>query len=141
MKVPRRRLQGGVLAWQSAGTNVPGKRPEAVCDGVDRAWILQRDDRDAHPSAPHWRAFDQVRSTRQTTPVAVAGALLVGTTQYGPSLLSPRNGRVIDAVDLGSGFAEAATAFGGHTYLLSNLGTIFGVVVEPRVDRTPSLAD
>jgi hypothetical protein len=48
---------------------------------------------------------------------------------------------VIDAIDLGSGFAEAPTAFGDHAYLMSNLGTILGVVVEPPVDRTPSLAD
>jgi outer membrane protein assembly factor BamB len=83
-----------------------------------------------------WRI--QIPEGGITAPVAVAGALLVGTTQYGLFLLSPRNGRVIDAIDLDSGFAEAATAFGNHAYLISNLGTVLGVVVEPPVDRTPS---
>ncbi len=84
-----------------------------------------------------WRI--QIPEGGMTSPVAVAGAILVGTTQYGLFLLSPRNGRVIDAVDLGSGFAEAPAAFGDRAYLMSNLGTLLGVAIEPPVDRTPSV--
>jgi outer membrane protein assembly factor BamB len=66
-----------------------------------------------------------------TAPVALAGALLVGTTRYGAFLLSPVNGRPIDGIDLGSGFSQTPAAFGNRAYLLSNGGTLLGVQVEP----------
>jgi outer membrane protein assembly factor BamB len=70
-----------------------------------------------------------------TEPVPLAGALLVGTTRYGAFLLSPRDGRPIDGLDLGSGFSQNPAAFGVHGYLLSNGGTMVGVeVASPRVE-------
>ncbi len=70
-----------------------------------------------------------------TAPVPVAGALLVGTTRYGLFLLSPRNGRVIDGIDLDSGFAQTPSAFGNRAYAMSNAGTFLGLQVEPPVER------
>jgi outer membrane protein assembly factor BamB len=70
-----------------------------------------------------------------TAPVAVAGALLVGTTQYGAFLLSPVNGRPIDGIDLGTGFSQTPAAFGDRAYLLSNGGTIVGLEVVPPIVR------
>jgi outer membrane protein assembly factor BamB len=64
-----------------------------------------------------------------TAPVAVAGALLVGTTRYGAFLLSPLDGRPIDGIDLGSGFSQTPAAFGNRAYLLSNAGTFLGLEV------------
>ena len=66
-----------------------------------------------------------------TAPVALAGALLVGTTRYGAFLLSPINGRPIDGIDLGSGFSQSPAAFGNRAYVLSNSGTLLGLQVEP----------
>jgi outer membrane protein assembly factor BamB len=70
-----------------------------------------------------------------TPPVAVSGALIVGTTQYGLFLLSPRNGRVIDGIDLGTGFSETPGSFGDRAYTMSNAGTLLGVQIVPPVDR------
>lgn len=66
-----------------------------------------------------------------TAPVPVAGAILVGTTRYGLFLLSPRNGKVIDSIDPGTGFAQTPAAFGGRAYAMSNAGQLFGVAVTP----------
>ena len=82
-----------------------------------------------------WRI--QIPEGGMTAPAMLAGALLVGTTRYGLFLLSPRNGRVIDAIDLGSGFAGMPAAFGDRAYVMSNIGTLLGVSVEPPVERTP----
>jgi hypothetical protein len=71
-----------------------------------------------------------------TAPVAVAGALMVGTSRYGLFLLSPLNGRPIDALDLGTGFSQAAGAYGNRAFILSNQGTLLALHVDPPVDRT-----
>jgi outer membrane protein assembly factor BamB len=73
-----------------------------------------------------------------TAPAAINGALLLGTTDYGLFLLSPRNGKVIDAVDLGSGFAQTPSVYGAHAYLMSNAGTFLGVTVTPPVSGYPT---
>jgi len=66
-----------------------------------------------------------------TAPVAVAGALLVGTSRYGVFLLSPRNGRVIDGMDLGTGFSQTPAAFGARAYVMTNAGTFLGLAITP----------
>lgn len=69
-----------------------------------------------------------------TVPVAVAGALLFGTTRYGAFLLSPIDGRVIDGIDLGSGFSQTPAAYGNRAFLLSNQGTLVALQVESPLD-------
>ena len=64
-----------------------------------------------------------------SAPVPIAGAILVATTRYGLFLMSPRNGRVIDGVDLGTGIAQTPSAFGGRAYVVTNTGTLLGVAV------------
>jgi outer membrane protein assembly factor BamB len=71
-----------------------------------------------------------------TAPVAVAGAMLVGTSRYGLFLLAPRTGEVIDSVDLGTGFSSPPAVYGRRAYALSNGGTFLGLQVEP-----PTLRD
>ncbi len=66
-----------------------------------------------------------------TAPVQIAGAVLVGTTRYGLFLISPRNGKVIDAIDPGTGFAQTPAAFGGRAFAMSNAGTLYGVAITP----------
>jgi hypothetical protein len=44
---------------------------------------------------------------------------------------------VIDAVDLGSGFAGMPAAYGNRAYAMSNQGTLLGMAIEPPVDRSP----
>lgn len=76
-----------------------------------------------------------------TAPAQVAGALVVGTTRYGLFLLSPRNGRVIDGLDLGTGFAQTPAAYGRRVYAMSNGGTLLGVQIDVPIDRSPFVAD
>ena len=76
-----------------------------------------------------WR--NKVPEGGVTAPVPVAGGILVGTSRYGLFLLSPRNGRVIDGMDLGTGFAQTPAAFGQRAYAMTNAGTFLGIAIEP----------
>jgi outer membrane protein assembly factor BamB len=73
-----------------------------------------------------------------TAPVAWAGAVLVGTTRYGLFLLSPRNGKVIDGIDLGSGFAQTPGAYAGRAYVTSNAGSFLAIGLTPPLALTAS---
>lgn len=66
-----------------------------------------------------------------TAPVPMAGAILVGTTRYGLFLMSPRNGKVIDGIDVGTGFAMTPAAYASRAYVMTNQGTFLGVAVTP----------
>jgi outer membrane protein assembly factor BamB len=75
-----------------------------------------------------------------TAPTAIAGAILVGTSRYGLFMMSPRNGKVIDGIDLGTGFAMAPAAFAGRAYVISNAGTLIGVGVSPPLSPLKKVA-
>jgi outer membrane protein assembly factor BamB len=66
-----------------------------------------------------------------TAPAAMAGAILVGTTRYGLFLMSPRNGKVIDGIDLGTGFSQTPAVYGGRAFVMTNAGTLLGLEVSP----------
>src|SRR5262249_693382 len=68
-----------------------------------------------------------------TAPTQWAGAVLVGTTPYALFLLSPRNGKVIDGLDLGSGFSQTPAAYAGRAFVMSNAGTLLGLGLTPPV--------
>jgi outer membrane protein assembly factor BamB len=68
-----------------------------------------------------------------TAPTPMAGAILVGATRYGLFLISPRNGKVIDGIDLGTGFSQTPAAFAGRAYVMSNAGTLLGIGVSPPI--------
>jgi len=68
-----------------------------------------------------------------TAPMPIAGALIVGTTRYGLFLISPRNGKVIDGFDLGTGFSQTPAVFGNRAFAMSNHGTVVGIQVDPPV--------
>ena len=70
-----------------------------------------------------------------TAPTPVAGAIAVGTTQYGLFLLSPRDGRVIDGIDFGAGFAVTPASFGNRLYAMTNAGTLLGLGIDPPLGR------
>ena len=76
-----------------------------------------------------WR--NKVPEGGVTAPVAFAGAILVGTSRYGLFLMSPRNGKVIDGIDLGTGFAQTPAAYAGRAYVMTNAGTFLGIGLTP----------
>ncbi len=70
-----------------------------------------------------------------TAATPIAGALMVGTTHYGLFLMSPLDGRPIDGIDLGSGFAQSPAAYGSRGFIMSNQGTFLGIVVDDPLGR------
>lgn len=70
-----------------------------------------------------------------TAPVAAAGGIVIGTTHYGLFLISPIDGRVIDGINLESGFAMRPAAYGNRIYAMSNAGTFLGLGVDPPLGR------
>ncbi len=107
---------------------VPAKRVLIASSGVSGLWGL-----DPMTGRKLWRV--PVPEGGITAPAAIAGALLVGTTRYGLFLMSPINGRPIDGIDLGSGFAETPAAYGSRAYVLSNAGTFLGVKIDDPIGR------
>ena len=84
---------------------------------------------DAYTGRVVWR--NKLPEGGVTAPVPIAGAIMVGTSRYGLFLISPRNGKVIDGIDLGTGFAQTPSAFGGRAYAMTNAGTFLGISVAP----------
>ncbi len=70
-----------------------------------------------------------------TAPEPVAGAIAVGTTRYGLFLISPIDGRVIDGINLESGFAVTPAAYGNRLYAMTNSGTLLGLGIDPPLGR------
>ena len=104
------------------GPPVPSREILLASSGASGLWALE-------PATGRtlWRV--PIPEGGVTAPSPVAGALLVGTTNYGAFLLSPRDGRPIDGFDLGSGFSQAPATFGSRGYVLSNGGTLVGLQV------------
>ena len=55
--------------------------------------------------------------------------------------MSPTNGKVIDAFNLGSGFAQTPAAHGNRAYLLSNAGSFIGLQIEDPTARYAAARD
>ncbi|WP_394839170.1 PQQ-binding-like beta-propeller repeat protein [Pendulispora rubella] len=113
------------------GPTVPARKLLLASSGTTGLWGL-----DPTTGKMVWR--NDVPEGGVTAPVQVAGALLVGTTRYGLFLLSPRNGRVIDGFDMGTGVAQTPSAFGNRAYAMTNVGTLLGIQIDPPV-RAASL--
>ncbi len=111
---------GGPLA---GGPTVPAKKILLASSATTGLWGME-------PASGRqlWRI--PVPEGGITAPVQVGGAVVVGTTRYGLFLISPRNGRVIDGLDLGTGVAQTPAAYGDHAYAMTNHGIFLGIQVE-----------
>jgi outer membrane protein assembly factor BamB len=107
---------------------VPAKRILIASSGVSGLWGLE-----PGSGKKLWRV--PVPEGGITAAAPIAGALLVGTTHYGLFLMSPIDGRPIDGIDLGTGFAETPAAYGDRGFILSNAGTLLGVLVDDPLGR------
>jgi hypothetical protein len=107
---------------------VPARHVLIVSSGVSGLWGL-----DPLSGRKLWRV--PVPEGGITAAAPMAGALLVGTTHYGLFLMSPLDGRPIDGIDLGTGFAQAPAAYGSRGYVMSNQGTFLGIVVDDPLGR------
>ena len=116
---------GGPL---SGGPIVPAKKVLLAASAITGLWGME-------PATGRmlWRI--PVPEGGITAPVPVAGAVVVGTTRYGLFLISPRNGRVIDGIDIGTGVAQTPAAYGDRAYAMTNQGIFLGIQVERPVQR------
>lgn len=64
-------------------------------------------------------------------PVVFGGALLVTSSKLGLLLFDPLMGLPIDGLDVGSGFAGGAGAYGNRAFVLTNGGVLLGIDVTP----------
>jgi outer membrane protein assembly factor BamB len=131
---PAHAPQPGTPEYAAGGPPVPAREILLASSGASGLWAL-----DPVSGKTLWRV--PIPEGGVTAPSPLAGALLVGTTNYGAFLLSPRDGRPIDGVDLGSGFSMAPATFGTRGYVLSNGGTLVAVEVDvPTRESTSSRA-
>jgi outer membrane protein assembly factor BamB len=113
------------------GPEVPAIELLLASSGATGIWAL-----DPATGRAIWRI--PIPEGGVTAPAPVAGALLVGTTRYGAFLLSARDGRPIDGIDLGTGFSQTPASFGNRAYVLTNGGTVLALQVEtPSIGRHP----
>jgi outer membrane protein assembly factor BamB len=123
----------GSADYVTNGPPVPGRAMLMASSGASGLWAL-----DPATGKTLWRI--PIPEGGVTAPAPLAGALLVGTTNYGAFLLSPRDGKPIDGFDLGSGFSQAPATFGTRGFVLSNAGTLVAVQVDPPRSGSPSTA-
>jgi outer membrane protein assembly factor BamB len=107
---------------------VPARKMLLAASPSSGLWAL-----DPKNGAPIWRL--NVPDGGITAPIPVAGALIVGTTRYGLFLISPYRGKIIDGLDVATGFAQAPAVFGHRAFAISNAGTLLGIQVEPPILR------
>jgi outer membrane protein assembly factor BamB len=107
---------------------VPARKVLVASSGVSGLWGI-----DPATGRKLWRI--PLPEGGVTAPAAISGALMVGTTRYGLFLLSPLDGRPIDGMDLGSGFAETPAAYGNRAFVMSNQGTLLGVQIDDPLAR------
>ena len=118
---PAHAPRGGV---ESGEPMVPERKMLLAASATTGLWAL-----DVVTGKMLWRV--PIPEGGITAPMAISGALMLGTTRYGMFLISPRNGKVIDGFDLGSGFSQTPAVFGNRAYAMSNGGTMLGIEVEP----------
>ncbi len=113
----------GSPEFAAGGPAMPARKLLLASSGASGLWAL-----DPATGGTIWRV--PIPEGGVTAPASIAGALLVGTTEYGAFLLSPLDGRRIDGFDLGTGFSQTPAAYGDRGFLLSNAGTLVGVQVD-----------
>jgi outer membrane protein assembly factor BamB len=113
----------GSSEFAAGGPAMPERKILLASSGATGLWALE-----PATGSTIWRV--PIPEGGVTAPASIAGALLIGTTEYGAFLLSPLDGRRIDGFDLGTGFSQTPAAYGDRGFLLSNAGTLVGVQVD-----------
>jgi outer membrane protein assembly factor BamB len=110
------------------GPMIPERRMLLAASATTGLWAL-----DVKDGRMLWRV--PIPDGGITAPMAIAGALMVGTTRYGLFLISPRTGRVIDGFDLGTGFSQTPAVYGNRAFAMTNGGTLLGIQVDAPLVR------
>ena len=104
--------------------DIPERTYLIAGSGTTGLWAL-----DPKTGDVRWRR--QVPRGSVSYPVEIAGVLMVTTSKLGVFLLEPKEGFVIDGIDLGTGFNGGAGAYGNRAFVLTNGGTLIGLQVTP----------
>jgi outer membrane protein assembly factor BamB len=104
--------------------DVPARNLLIAATGTTGLWAL-----DPETGAEVWR--QTVPRGGVSAPVAIAGALLISTSQLGVFLVSPLDGHVMDGVHMVNGAAMTPAALGRRAFLLSNGGRLLSLTVTP----------
>lgn len=108
---------------RDGGPPIPRRRMLLAASGTTGLWALDVDD-----GRVLWRR--SLPEGGVSAPVALAGAVLLSTTRYGLFLISPIDGKVIDGIDTGTGFAQTPAAHGRRAFVMSNGGALLGLHVD-----------
>jgi outer membrane protein assembly factor BamB len=106
------------------GPEHPARKVLIASSGTSGVWGLNPED-----GTELWRR--PLPEGGISAPAMVAGAMLVSTTRHGLFLMSPLDGKVIDGIDLGMGFAMAPAGHGTRAYVMSNGGAMLLLQVAP----------
>lgn len=110
------------------GPTVPTQRTLFAASSTTGLWALELKD-----GKSKWRL--PIPEGGITAPVPVAGAIAMGTTRYGLFLLSPRDGSVIDGLNLETGFAVTPAAYGTRIFAMTSGGTFLGLGIDAPLGR------
>jgi outer membrane protein assembly factor BamB len=116
----------------ATGAEIPERSLLIAGSGTTGLWAL-----DPKTGDVRWRR-EGPRGTLGH-PVSLAGAILVSSSKLGLFLFEPQQGRAIDGIDPGSGFAAGPAAYGNKAFVLSNAGVLLGLEVIPP-SREPTTA-
>lgn len=105
------------------GPPIPRRRMLLAASGTTGLWSLDLDD-----GRVLWRR--SLPEGGVSAPVAAAGAVLLSTTRYGLFLISPIDGKVIDGIDTGTGFAQTPAAHGRRAFVMTNGGALLGLHLD-----------
>ncbi len=107
-----------------SGADIPERSMLIAGSGTTGLWAL-----DPKSGEVRWRR-EGPRGT-MAHPVPLAGALLVASSRLGLFLFEPQQGRAIDGIDPGAGFAAGAATYGNKAFVLTNMGVLLGLEVVP----------
>lgn len=107
-----------------SGPEVPERVLLLAVSAIGGVWAL-----DPKTGEPRWHLAAPKGGI--TAPTPVAGALAIGTGRNGLFLVSPRNGRVIDGLDVADGFSARPAAGSHGLFAFTNTGTLMGLRVLP----------
>lgn len=108
----------------ATGAEIPERSLLIAGSGTTGLWAL-----DPKTGDVRWRR-EGPRGTLGH-PVSLAGALLVTSSKLGLFLFEPLQGRAIDGINPGTGFAAGPAAYGNKAFVLTNGGMLLGLEVIP----------
>ncbi len=101
----------------------PASRTLIAATGTSGLWGLD-------PESGEVRWQRRLPGSGVTAPTALQGALLLGASQLGLFLVSPRDGGVIDGLHTGDGVSMRPVSYGQRAFVVTNHGKLLSLSVQ-----------